>query len=162
MLFRSYLDDRLSIQTAAQRFEGYQHALEVAHIEVDEQIVHHGLRSVQEAVRATAALLDLPDPPTALFTSQNLVTIGAARALLDLGLSRSVAMIGFDDFPMADVFRPGISVLAQDIEVIGRKVAEILFRRLDGDESPTETITVPTHLVERGSGEIRFGERAGD
>lgn len=158
----AYLGDRLSIQTAAQRFEGYLHALEVAHIEVDERIVHHDLRSVEEAVRATEALLDLADPPTALFTSQNLVTIGAARALLDLGLSASVALIGFDDFPMADVFRPGITVLAQDIDVIGRKAAEILFRRLDGDESTTETVVVPTRLIERGSGEIPIGGSARD
>lgn len=158
----AYLGDRLSIQTAAQRFDGYLHALEVAHIETDEQIVHHGLQSVEDAMRAVKALMGLPDPPTALFTSQNLVTIGAARTLHGLRLNRSVALIGFDDFPMADIFQPGITVLAQDIDAIGRKAAEILFRRLDGDESPTQTITVPTSLVERGSGEIKIGETVGD
>jgi LacI family transcriptional regulator len=156
----AYLGDRLSIQTASQRFDGYLHALEVAHIGADEQIVRHGLRSVEESMRAAEELLRLPDPPTALFTSQNLVTIGAARALHELGLNRSVAVIGFDDFPMADIFRPGITVLAQDIDVIGRKAAEILFRRLDGDDAPTETVTVQTRLIERGSGEIRIGEPA--
>jgi LacI family transcriptional regulator len=157
----AYLGDRLSIQTASQRYDGYLHALEVAHIAADEQIVRHGLRSVEESMRATEELFRLSDPPTALFTSQNLVTIGAARALHALGLNRSVAVIGFDDFPMADIFQPGITVLAQDIDVIGRRAAEILFRRLDGDEAPTETVTVQTRLVERGSGEIRMESARG-
>ena len=66
-------------------------------------------------------------------------------------------MVGFDDFPLADMLSPGITVIAQDIETMGKLAAEILFRRLDGDESPTRTVTVPTRLIERGSGEIPAG-----
>lgn len=103
-------------------------------------------------------MLGLPDPPSALFTSQNLVTIGASRVLRARGLHESVAHVGFDDFPLADMLRPGISVIAQDIEAMGKLAAEILFRRLDGDQSPTETFIVATRLIKRGSGEIRIGE----
>jgi LacI family transcriptional regulator len=65
-----------------------------------------------------------------------------------------VAHVGFDDLPLADALDPGISVIAQDIERVGRTAAEILFRRLDDDRSPARTVTVPTRLIERGSGEI--------
>jgi LacI family transcriptional regulator len=65
--------------------------------------------------------------------------------------------VGFDDFPLADILSPGISVIAQNIEQVGKTAAEMLFRRLDGDESAATTITVPTRLIERGSGEIRVG-----
>jgi LacI family transcriptional regulator len=154
----AYLGDRASISTAVQRFAGYRHALELAHLEVDEEIVLHQASTVEAAIEATEQLLALPDPPSALFTSQNLVTIGASRALRTLGLHRTVAHVGFDDFPLADMLQPGISVIAQDIEALGKLAAEILFRRLDGDQSPSRTFTVPTRLIVRGSGEIRNGE----
>lgn len=154
----AYLGDRLSISTAAQRFDGYRHALELAHLAVDEEMVRHGASTEAAAIEATTRLLALPDPPTALFTSQNLVTIGASRALRRLGLQDSVAMVGFDDFPLADMLRPGVSVIAQDIETLGRLAAETLFRRLDGDQTQTRTYTVPTRLIARGSGEIGIGE----
>jgi LacI family transcriptional regulator len=153
----AYLGDRATISTAAQRFDGYRHALEVAHIAYDDELVHHTGASEEAAIDATRHVLALPDPPTALFTSQNLVTIGAVRALRALGRQHSVAHVGFDDFPLADILSPGISVIAQNIEQVGKTAAEMLFRRLDGDESAATTITVPTRLIERGSGEIRAG-----
>ncbi|MER5430898.1 LacI family DNA-binding transcriptional regulator [Streptomyces sp. NPDC002588] len=154
----AYLGDSASIPTAAQRFDGYRHALELAHIPFDDEIVRHTGASEEAAIAATEQILSLPDPPTALFTSQNLVTIGAVRALRALGLQNTVAHMGFDDFPLADILTPGISVIAQDIEQMGRTAAEMLFSRLDGDQSPTRTVTVPTRLIERGSGEITAGE----
>ena len=153
----AYLGDRSSIATAAERYDGYQHALEVAHIELDEAIVRHFAAGESAAIAATRELLALPEPPTALFTGQNLVTIGASRALRAMDLQDRVAMVGFDDFPLADMLRPGVSVIAQDIEGIGTLAAQILFRRLDGDRSPAAAHTVPTRLIARGSGEIPLG-----
>ena len=154
----AFLGDQPSIPTAVQRLDGYLHALALARLPVDHAVIQHGLSTEQAAIEATRRLLALPDPPTALFTSQNLVTIGASRALRDVALEDRVAMVGFDDFPAADMLRPGISVMAQDIETIGTLAARTLFRRLDGDQSPTATTTVPTRLIVRGSGEIRIGE----
>jgi LacI family transcriptional regulator len=150
-----YLGDRLSIATAAQRFEGYRHALELAHIALDERIIWHEASSEEAAIEATASMLRLAEPPTALFTGQNLVTIGASRALRASGLQDAVAMVGFDDFPVADMLRPGITVIAQDVTGMAKLAAEILFRRLDGDRSPVTTHVLPTRLITRGSGEIR-------
>ncbi|SEG65008.1 transcriptional regulator, LacI family [Actinacidiphila yanglinensis] len=158
----AYLGDLASISTAAQRYDGYTHALELAQLPVDEALVRQGLVTEQAAIDATREVLALPDPPTALFTSQNVVTIGCSRALRELGLQDRVAMVGFDDFPLADMLRPGISVIAQDVEGIGRIAAETLFRRLDGDQSPPATTVLPTRLITRGSGEIRRGEPSGD
>ncbi|WP_405617249.1 LacI family DNA-binding transcriptional regulator [Streptomyces sp. NBC_00076] len=153
----AYVGDRASIPTAAQRFDGYRHALELAHIGCDDGIVRHTGSSEASAIAATEQLLSLPNPPTALFTSQNFVTIGAVRALRALGLQDTVAHVGFDDFPLADILSPGISVIAQDVEQLGRTAAEMLFSRLDGDASPARTVTVPTRLIQRGSGEIAAG-----
>jgi LacI family transcriptional regulator len=107
-------------------------------------------------------MLRLPEPPTALFTGQNVITIGATRALRALGLENTVALVGFDDFPLADMLRPGITVVAQDAMGVGKLAAETLFRRLDGDRSPFRTHVLPTWLIPRGSGEIRPPTAAGD
>jgi LacI family transcriptional regulator len=150
----AYLGDRLSIPTGAERFAGYRHALELARIPFDERLAWHEASSEKAAIHATERLMASADPPTALFTGQNLVTIGACRALRARGLQDAVAMVGFDDFPLADMLRPGITVVAQDITAIASLAAEILFRRLDGDRSPASTHVVPTRLIARGSGEI--------
>jgi LacI family transcriptional regulator len=149
-----FLGDRLTISTAGQRFAGYRHALEVGQHEVDDRLVRHGLCSVEAALTATTELLSLAEPPTALFTSHNLATIGACRALRMLGVQDEVALVGFDDFPHADLMRPGISVIAQDTEGLGRLAAEVLFRRLDGDSAPARTHVLRTEMILRGSGEI--------
>ncbi len=97
-------------------------------------------------------LLDQASPPTALFTSQNVITIGAVRALHHLGRQHEVALIGFDDLILADALDPGVTVMAQDPNRMGTLAAERLFARLDGDRSPAETYIVPGRLIVRGSG----------
>ena len=96
----------------------------------------------------------LASPPTALFTSQNVITIGAIRALHHLGRQHEIALMGFDDLTLADTLNPGVTVMAQDPTKMGTIAAERLFARLDGDRSAAGTIVVPARLIVRGSGEI--------
>jgi LacI family transcriptional regulator len=151
----AFLGDLPSIATAEERLQGYNQALEQGGIGIDSNLIRTGLRDPETAASAVDALLALPDPPTALFTSQNLLTIGGIQALRRTGLERRVALMGFDDVPLSDVLDPAISVVAQDTQAIGRSAAELLFRRLDGDASPTVHHVVPVKLIARGSGEIR-------
>ena len=150
-----YLGDLHTIHTAAERHAGYVAELADHGIEVDETIVRLDLRGIEKAEAAVTEMLRGPHPPTALFTGQNLITIGAFRALRRLGLHKKVALIGFDDILLADLLEPGITVIAQDPAGIGRTAAEVLFRRLDGDRSPSQHNVVLTRLIARGSGEIR-------
>ena len=150
-----YLGDSSAITSAAHRFDGYCHALERAGLMLDPLLIRQGLRSIEAAAQATSEMIRLADPPTALFASQNLVTIGTVRALWQAGLQHAVALVGFDDFLLADVLDPGVTVITQDVRRLGRLAAELLFTRLDGDVSPPQTHTVPTGMVMRGSGEIR-------
>jgi LacI family transcriptional regulator len=150
----AYLGDEPRILTARQRHQGYRDALGQAGIPVEESLVVHDLRDPLIADGAVTRLVGRPDPPTALFTAQNLVTIGAVRALRRLGLERSVALVGFDDFPTADLLDPGVTVVAQDPAAMGQLAAGILFRRIAGDIGPPASHVVPTTLVRRGSGEI--------
>jgi LacI family transcriptional regulator len=150
----AHLGDELTIATARERRRGFQEALKSAGLPSAESQHTDNLRSAAEAFAAVQRLMRSPRAPTALFTSQNLVTVGAIRALHQLGLQHRVAMVGFDDLILADVLKPGITVIAQDPARIGTIAAERLFRRLDGDTSAEQTIIVPSRLIARGSGEI--------
>ena len=112
------------------------------------------VRSSEAAVDIVRDLLAADDPPTAIFTAQNLITIGAIRALQQLGRQHDVALVGFDDVLLADVLQPPVTVVAQDPATMGRIAAELLFGRLAGDRSPASHVVVPTRLIPRGSGEI--------
>jgi LacI family transcriptional regulator len=102
-----------------------------------------------------STLLTSADPPTALFSGQNLITIGVVQQLRRLGLHHTVALIGFDDFPLADLLEPGVTVVAQDPAAMGVAAARALFERIDGFAGAPREFLIPTTLIPRGSGEIR-------
>ena len=150
-----YLGDLHTIATAADRHRGFIEEVAAQGLEVDERLVRLDVRGTEGAEAAVSELFAMTEPPTALFTGQNLITIGACRALRRLKLHQRVALVGFDDILLADLLEPGITVIAQDPAAMGRLAAELVFRRLDGDRSPSEHHVVPTTMIARGSGEIR-------
>jgi LacI family transcriptional regulator len=145
----AYLGDLRRLTTARDRHRGYLRALGGR-----AGPVVHDLHDAAGAERAAVAVLRGPDPPTAIFAAQNLITIGAVRALRRLGRHFSVALIGFDDFPLADLLDPPVTVVAQDPARMGRTAATALFERIDGLDEPPREIRIPTTLIPRGSGEI--------
>lgn len=149
-----FLGDRPDVFTAAERLRGYRQALARHGLAEDLALVRHPRFRGVDAYETTCELLAGKDPPTALFTGQNLISIGAVRAVHDRGLQHEIALVSFDDIPLADVIQPGVTVVAQDPLALGREAAELLFARLDGDDGPSRHVVVPTRLIERGSGEL--------
>ena len=148
------LADRREIPTAAEREQGFLDATRSAGIPTAQTPVVTELRDAEAAHRALAALLASDQPPTAVFSAQNLITIGALHAMREAGTQHSLALVGFDDVPLADLLDPGVTVVAQDPQEIGRIAVERIFARLEGDTSPPRHHVVPTALIVRGSGEI--------
>jgi LacI family transcriptional regulator len=151
----AYLGDRERIYTATERRRGYTEALAVGGVAAEDSLIRMGLGDSEAARAAAYALLRSDAPPTALLTGQNLITIGALHALRDLEMQHEVALVAFDDVPLGDLVEPGVTTVAQDPVALGRRAAELLFARLDGDDGPSRTAIVPTELIPRGSGEIR-------
>jgi LacI family transcriptional regulator len=149
-----FLCDRAELYTAQARLQGYRDALSALRIAEDPALVHANIANPASADAAVRELFALPEPPTALFTGQNLITTATLHTLRALGLHTSIAIIGFDDFELADLLDPPVSVVAQNVSELGRTAAELLFARIDGDMSPSRRVVVPTTLIERGSGEI--------
>ena len=164
-----YLGDREDIWAVRERYTGFLQALAEKGLTADPAVVRHGLRSRAEAADATAALLRQPEPPTAIFASNDLVTMGVIDGLQDAGsygpsavhsggdggrAAGRVALIGFDEFALADKLTPPVTVVAQDPTAIGATAAQLLFTRINGDTSPPRDVLLLTRLIARGSGEI--------
>lgn len=153
----AFLGRGSTLQTTIDRLSGYESALREA--EVDPAAATRLIRvdvPSEDAEATVRQLLALPaaQRPTAIFSSQNQLTKGAVKALHGLGVQRDVALVGFDDIEMADVIEPGVTVVAQNAEKLGRYAAELLFERLlDGRTEPARRV-VPVELITRGSGEI--------
>jgi LacI family transcriptional regulator len=141
--------DPPSIPTIAERVAGYHGTLDRAGVAVDESLIRVGAHDVRDAEAATLELLALPDPPTALFATNNRACIGALHALRST--HAPAALVGFDDFELADLLK--VTVVRHDPHEMGRRAAELLFARLSGDERPPQRIVLSTELVVRGSGE---------
>lgn len=150
----AYLGPLWSTATSRERFAGFQDALTEAGQQINSDLIRHDLHTIDAATAAATDLLTGIAPPTAVFSGQNLVTIGIVRALRAAGAQHRIAVIGFDDFPLADLLEPDITVIAQDPASIGKLATELLFQRIDGDTSPARDYVLPTRLVERTSGAI--------
>ncbi|GAA3598696.1 LacI family DNA-binding transcriptional regulator [Klugiella xanthotipulae] len=144
--------DRGQLHTAAQRLAGYRDALDAAAIRYDPELVYSATPSVENFRTPVARMLALDNPPTAVFTGNNRSTVAILRVMA--GWDTRPALVGFDDFELADALHPGVTVVAQHPAEMGRAAAEQLFRRIGGDTGPPRHTILGTTLIPRGSGEI--------
>lgn len=140
------------LYTRRERLAGYREALAGAGLPYDRALVANA-HDPAGAGEETARLLAMPDPPTALLSGNNVMTIGV-MAELARGGRKDVAVVAFDDVPMAAILEPALTVVAQNPVEMGESAGGTAIERLEGDRSRARTITVPTRLVPRGSGEL--------
>jgi LacI family transcriptional regulator len=150
----AFLGDRPEIFTARERERGFLEEMARHGLPVLPDHVLDGASDERVADALAERLLALPEPPTAIVSGQNLITIGVITALRRHDAHRRIALVGFDDLPMAALLDPAVTVVAQDPSAIGHAAAERVFARLDGDRGPARTVVVPTTLIVRGSGEV--------
>jgi len=153
----AFLGDLETIQTAAARYQGFLAAHSQAQLTPVPRLVLQGIRSQEEAHEAVTQLMASAEPPTAIFAARNSLAAGAIRALHECGAQRRVALVGFDDFPLADIVDPPLTVIRQNVTAIGSEVAKRLLARIDGDDSVPHHVVLRPELVPRGSGEVRPG-----
>ncbi|MEL6983179.1 MAG: LacI family DNA-binding transcriptional regulator [Actinomycetota bacterium] len=148
----AFLGDRAIYWSADQRRLGFVDAMAQAGLPTPWILSELGDPIL--AYTATRDLLLKTPRPTALFTAQHFVTIGAIRALHELGLQHEVAMVGFDEVELGDVIQPAISVVPQDPSEVGRLAGERIYARLEGAAPLSAPISLSAGVVARGSGEI--------
>jgi LacI family transcriptional regulator len=146
-----FIGDRVTVATTARRLEGYRAALADAGIPDAPEVIALGATSGAEAGRAARDLLQRPDPPTALFSSNARCSIGIVPALQSVGRS-DMPFISFGDFPLAEALRPPLSVIDQDPGAVGHTAVTRIFERLDHpDRRLKRRIVLPVRLLTRGS-----------
>jgi len=142
-----------TMTTGRERWEGYCLALEEHGLTVDPELVYVGDHKEGGGYRGAQHLLSLPAPPTALFVGNNLMTIGAMRAISDRGLHipEDVALVGFDDLPWSSLYRPALTAVVQPTYELGQAAAELLLQRIADHGRPPREIKLATTLVVRES-----------
>ncbi|HEU5470072.1 MAG TPA: LacI family DNA-binding transcriptional regulator [Actinophytocola sp.] len=148
----AFLGDAPDIFTAAERLRGFREGCAKAGIPYDAELVAMGPHT-GPSVRATLdRVLAGRSAATAVLTGNNRITVHVLRAVA--GGTGRPALVGFDDFELADLLDPPVSVVSLQPGTLGRAAAELLFARLNGDTSPPRRLMLPVHLVPRGSGEV--------
>lgn len=142
--------DSLAIHTVRERIAGAQAALADAGLSYDDALVREDIHDPRMAAQAVGEMLDRPSPPTAFFCVHNRITVGALDELWRR--DSDAALVGFDDFELSHLMPRPVTVIAHDPRELGRKAAELLFRRVDGDRSWPTTTVLPTRLIDRGTG----------
>ena len=138
---------------AMDRLAGWRTAMaEAGRTPTDDDVVT-GDYTVDGGHRAMLDLLDREPRVDGVFVANDLMAAGALRAIADRGLTvpGDVAVVGFDDVPIAQAMQPQLTTVHQPIEELGRRMAQALVASLVGGEPAPLHVRLPTHLVVRAS-----------
>lgn len=149
----AFLGDSPLISTSRLRLDGYRAAMAEAGLPVPEDLVRTGCSEPPEAAAVVRELLAAAEPPSAVFSSNLRCTIGVVTTL-HAESRTDVAVVGFGDFPLADVLSPAVTVVDQDPDRVGLLCVERLLSRIDGSTDAPRTTVVGVQLIQRGSGEL--------
>jgi len=137
-----------------ERYEGYCKALSDHGLTYREEYVVRGDFKIDKAYQQTKMLLELNDRPTAIFTSNNLTTLGCLKYITDkkLVLGKDISILGFDDITSLKIIDYKLSVIARDEREQGRKAMKLLIERLSNKKTKeAKVIYIPHKLILRGS-----------
>lgn len=135
------------------RFDGYRTALEMARLPVDPDLVRISTLYVEGGLRDGAELLRLPDPPTAIFTANDLQAHGVYEAarLAGVRIPQDLSVIGFDDLPFTRWAGPPMTSVRQPLVEMGAAAANMIVAQARGEHPPYTRVELATELIVRQS-----------
>jgi LacI family transcriptional regulator len=142
-----------------ERLRGYHAALAGSGVLPDPALVRYSNFRVDGGAQAAARLLALADPPTALFTFNDSMAIGALRAASARGLRvpEDVSVVGFDDTVEAAIAVPALTTVRQPLAELGRTAVSLLLRQIENRRLEPLRVELATRLVPRDSTARRAG-----
>lgn len=148
-----FIAGREGFSTTDERVAGYRAALQAAGLGFDPRLLVNGGSDTAPARKATAQLLALPEPPTAIMAGNNLMTLGAMQALRDahIEVPEQMALVGFDDFDWADFFVPRLTLIAQPVKALGAQAVHRLLQRMAAPDAPPQSVRLAPTLQVRNS-----------
>jgi LacI family transcriptional regulator len=143
----------MDLGCALDRLDGYRSALRANHIPEEPKLIYEGTFFQPDGFTGASTLLDLPDPPTAIFASNDVMAMGVMDAVRHKGLRvpDDVSVIGFDDIPQASLIRPALTTIRQPLEKMGRVATQMLLELLSQPQKKIGRIELPTELIVRDS-----------
>lgn len=141
------------LSTTEERIAGYRTGLLRNGLPVDEGLIDAGRIPYAPAHAAVSRMLDDAEPPTALVSGNNSLTIRVLRALRECGVSvpNDIALVAFDDFEWSDLFHPRLTVMAQPTREIGATAVQLLLSRIEKPERESRSIRLPATFIHRES-----------
>jgi LacI family transcriptional regulator len=138
---------------ARDRLEGYKAALREHCLSIDETLIVEGDFDQDSGYSGAQELLDMAEPPTAVFVSNDVMAQGAMDAIRERGLliPQDMSIVGFDDIPLAAVLNPPLTTLHQPMEDMGRQATEMLLALINHPDEEQHSIVLPTELILRES-----------
>lgn len=136
-----------------ERIRGCHQAIRSAGIQPDDAMVTVGGFTVDEGKAAAGRLLDMEEPPTAIFACNDLLAIGAIQAARERGmqLPQQLSVVGFDNTILATIIDPPLTTIGQPIQEIGRQAMDLLVQEIKGEKTARQRIVLMPELVVRGS-----------
>lgn len=141
------------VSTAEDRLDGYRAALAGASLRGDPELVEYANYREDGGYRAAKRMLELPEPPDALFVANNSMLVGAFGACLEAGVQipDELSIVGFDDLEWANYTQPSITTVRQATYEIGSAAAQLLIDRIKNPDAPVEEMVFEVELMIRGS-----------
>jgi LacI family transcriptional regulator len=148
-----FLAGRADLESARLREQGFHEALATAGIDVDPDLRRVGDYELETSREPARQLLELAEPPTAIFAANDLSAIQTMNVARSLGLSvpEDVSVIGFDNIPESALTDPPLTTIDQSIQTMGEEAARLLVDLLNDVTDGPQQITLPTKLVVRQS-----------
>lgn len=141
------------VTTAQERKDGYLRALGEQGIAPDPTLIKTSDYKLLGGYQATCQVLDLAEPPTAIFAANNLTTLGALNCIHENGLRipQDIAIVGFDDMPWATSLNPPLTAVAQPTYELGRMAADLLLQRIKDPTREVVEVKLGSRLIIRES-----------
>lgn len=135
------------------RQEGYRYAMQQAHLTIPQYYEIRGHFDFESGKSCGTTLLQLPDPPRAIFACNDAMAVGLYQAINEMGLKvgKDVAVMGYDDLEIAQYMIPPLTTIHQPKDFLGKIAVEIIIRKLQNKQIDPQLLEVIPHLIERES-----------
>ncbi|TLS49593.1 LacI family transcriptional regulator [Paenibacillus antri] len=145
--------ENLSVSSSRERVEGYKKALEEAGLAVDEALIRISSFDIEGGKEAARQLLELTEPPTAVFACNDLLAIGILQVCRAMGLAvpARLSVVGFDNTLIASLAEPPLTTIAQPIPELGREVVDLITQEIHGEKQAKQRVVLDPRLIRRGS-----------
>ena len=140
------------IYTADERLRGFMDAFARHQLKPVKDLIVHGDYGSESAYKLTHKLMQINEPPTAIFATNYETSFGMVMAINELGTAvpEQLSLVGFDHQLLNQVMRPKLAIMAQPLSDIGKEVADLLLNRLNGQlkDEPQQTRCLDAHWLD--------------